>query len=385
MPELIPKLKEIAVDPFDLLLDPNNPRYFTHEDERVAEADIALNAVQENAHAKMQTYRIRQLQASMMENGYVPTDAIFVTEHLDTGNYLVREGNRRVTAIKGLLLDAKEPECPAPLRKQLSKIKVLQVLKTSEQDLERQLSYLLGVRHHGSLKAWSPFARAQNAFKHYLELAGQSDETFRWDGDVGGEVAASLSVDKDLIERSFRVYRVMHQIDAEPEVQAVGGINSRYYSLIGDLLKGRRKHLSDYFPQDPVTFRLVGDDTIERLDQLCHFSVKKREGAPVNRPQEWGPFNNILGDESAEKRSTNLARVEKDKEKPSAVWAERTAELKRLDWAAWLQKTTLTLKPVDAGQMLLDPGSEEYDRANAALIRTDQLITDLKKKLESHS
>lgn len=383
MSELLPSLKEIEVNPFDLLLDPNNPRYFSDERDRVKDAEIAHAETQARANARMKKYGIRELQASMQENGYVPTDAIFVTEAPESGKYLVREGNRRVTALKGLLNDDEEPECDPGLKKQISRITILLVESNGDEELlNKQISYLLGVRHHGSLKKWSPFARAQNAYKHYLDVAGHDDESFRWDEEIGEKIAKSLSVKTTEILEGFRVYRAMQQVDSNPDVQAAGGVSANLYSLFKEMLAPNRKALRAYVQQDPVTLKLFGEETIERIDRLCHFSVKDRKDAPINRPQEWASFNSILSDDNAEIRDENVRKVVEDKVRPSVVWVERREQLTHLDWSKWLHKVNLILVPVNAGQMLQEKGSEEFQRAVNALTKIDKLVASLKAKTE---
>jgi hypothetical protein len=376
-----PKLKVITVDPFELLLDPNNPRYFSDNDDRIPESELHRDGIQAQARVNMQRYAIRELQDSMVANGYVPTDAIFVTLHPGSNKYLVREGNRRVTAIKGLLLDGEKPECPKKVKMQLERIEVLLVESEGDQGaLDRQLSYLLGVRHHGSLKQWSPYARAKNAFKHYLDIAGQSADSFRWDDVFATQIAISLSVSKSEIMEGFRVYRAMEQINSNEHVKAAGGLRDDSYSLFKEMLAPRRKALRDYVKQDPVTFDLVEEGIFGKLDDLCHFTTPKRKDAPISSPQEWSPLNSILSDDDPEKRLANLDVIVTEKANPSVVWAKRSAELKRLDWARWLQKAKLILEPVNAGQMLQEEGTDEYDKAIAVLKEVDSTISKLSEQ-----
>jgi hypothetical protein len=87
------------------------------------------------------------------------------------------------------------------------------------------------------------------------------------------------------------------------------------------------------------------------MEDLCHFSIPKREDAPIANPQEWRPLNEILKDKDEAKRETNLHRVEIDKELPSVVWAQRQEELKKLEWSIWLQKVHAVIKKVQLGQI----------------------------------
>tara|TARA_Y100000589_G_scaffold168370_1_gene160147 strand:- start:48 stop:1241 length:1194 start_codon:yes stop_codon:yes gene_type:complete len=383
---LRPNYQTVRVNPSeDLLLDPNNPRYFSDEREKVESEDFALSSIQDDAKAKMKRFHIEELQHSMIENGYVPTDAIFVTKHEPSGKYLVREGNRRTTAIMDLLLPSTEPECPPALHSQLSDIEVLEIISEDgdESDVERQIDYLLGVRHHGSLVPHTPFARAQNAYESYIEVSGQTDESFNWDDESGEKVAKQLSVDPKELKKSFKVFRAMQQLNDHDEIKEVG-MQGRYYSLLAEVLTKNKTPLNAYLPQDPVTF-LLEDEAVERIDRLCHFSKQNRglgqgpgEEAPLSNPHEWRSLANILKDEDPIVRDENLAKVEEEKIKPSIVWAARSADIKKLDWSKWLQKATLTLSPVNAGQLLAAEGTEEYERAVEAVKKLHELIVRLK-------
>ena len=96
-------------------MDPNNPRYFAKEGDEINEAEFADSAIQNKARLRMDRYHPKELALSMKQNGFVPTDAIFVTKHDLSDKYLVKEGNRRVTALQNLLEEEsqdKEYECP---------------------------------------------------------------------------------------------------------------------------------------------------------------------------------------------------------------------------------------------------------------------------------
>ena len=381
--DLQPNLRLVSVNPLtELLLDPNNPRYFSKEGDEINEAEFADSAIQNKARLRMDRYHPKELALSMKQNGFVPTDAIFVTKHDLSGKYLVKEGNRRVTALQNLLEEEsqdKEYECPEKLREQIEKIDVLEVYakEGDSKTVDEQIDYLLGVRHHGALKPHTPFARAQNAFGSYLKEAKQTDDTFKWDSEAADNVAKGLSVKTADLEKSFRVYRVMHQLDQDDTIPD-GYIKGKYWSLMAEVFSKKKTSLNDFFPQDDSTFQ-VSEDSILKLDQLCHFSKKEREGAPVNKPEEWRPLRKILEDEDDEKKNTNLERILHDKEKPSGVWADRSAELKSLDWAKWLEKVTACLKRVKAEQFLQEPGSEQYDRAQTVLKKLEAVIVKLKK------
>ena len=70
MPDLLPKLKKISVDPRSLYLDPNNPRFITKESDRVKEDKFLDSYVIKNTTRKMydekkDVYNIKQIVDSI--------------------------------------------------------------------------------------------------------------------------------------------------------------------------------------------------------------------------------------------------------------------------------------------------------------------------------
>ena len=173
MAGMVPELKRITVDVKKLYLDPNNPRFVTSKDDLKKEEDtVDLN---EETKTKMDSgaHDIKSLIDSIKVNGWIPIDHVFVKSlPSESGRYVVLEGNRRVTALQKILNDEDDISTD---KESIEKIEVMEVLDDGDLaiPLADKITYLLGVRHHGSLKKWSPFARAQNIYLHYLELTDQ--------------------------------------------------------------------------------------------------------------------------------------------------------------------------------------------------------------------
>ena len=168
---LAPKLKKIKVAADKLILDPNNPRLTTRKEDIFDEKDFlgmdlaGITVKKMRGPKDKDTYKIEELEKSIKQNGWLPVDFIFVKKHSDDVHYIVLEGNRRITAIRSILADE---EAEQHLKNTLENIEVMEVI--DKEDLDRKISYLLGVRHHGSLVKWTPFAQANNIFTRYLEM-----------------------------------------------------------------------------------------------------------------------------------------------------------------------------------------------------------------------
>ena len=301
----------------------------------------------------------------------MPVDFIFVRKYNDGDRYIVLEGNRRVTALRKLL---NEEELDQNIHNSIMKIEVMEIMDDlPKAELDRKISYLLGVRHHGSLVKWTPFAQARNIFKRYTELANQNTETFVWNPDIGNEVANALSVSPKEIEERLKVYRAMWHLGQYPEIKnSPGGIKDRYYSVCAGLILRKKSKLNDYIRQDPLTF-LIEDDGLSRFNNLCHFSEPNREKSPIINPQEWPKLENILNLEE-ERRMQMLEDVEVSKIKPSIVWAKYSAEVQKLQWDKWLFKVTNIFKSITMGDDLTS------EAAKATVSRLVSLIEKLEER-----
>jgi hypothetical protein len=354
---LAPKTRKITVDVSKLVPDPNNPRFTTSEKDLVPDTKILDKAITGETRRRMcpeegDPFGIDDLCRSIKENGWQAIDSMFVRKLAVTDDrYVVIEGNRRLTAILKLLGDK---TLDKELHESITEIEVLEVLANGQEEsaVRDQITYLLGVRHHGSLRRWSAFAQAANIYERYKELAKITDDAFIWNQDCANEVASSLSISPSVVRERLKVFIAMRQLGKLPAIKdGAGEIRDRHYSLIEEALM--RKDLTPFLTQDDLSFALP-DETVERMLSLCHFDKSNREGSPIKNPREWRPLGRILVDEDSEKRKANLDRVMKNKEFPSEVWAQRSAELRQLTWEIWLNRLRLRLSDIKMGDKFDD-------------------------------
>jgi hypothetical protein len=376
---LIPQMRPIKVKYSDLVLDPNNPRFTTRKEDRITEEhyleqDLIGHTFGRMFPAANDRYRIDELVNSIKQNSWLPVDYIFVRKLKDDKNrYIVTEGNRRVAAIRKIM---NEPEANTLLKASIKTIEVMEVLDSgSPEELQKKITYLLGVRHHGSLKKWTPFAQATNIYNRYIEISGQTTENFEWHSESGQKVADMLSIQRKEVQDRLKVYRVMVQVGNSPDVKnSLGGMEDRYYSLCGEPILSSRKKLGNYISQDHSTF-LLNDEGVARMTNLCQFDKKDRGGkvdpAPIHNPQEWRYLDKILSDEDTSKKVENLRLVEQDKKHPSVVWARRAEELTKSTWDKWLFKVNSILKTISLGDDFSTDEAKHTVRRLVALI--DQL------------
>jgi len=352
MINLTPNLRHIKVQPKFLILDPNNPRLITRDEDRHPEDDAVSRLGTTTQKMSDGRFKIDDLVNSIKQNGWLPVDAIFVKKlECESKYYLVLEGNRRVTAITKLLNE--DADIGDELKASISEIDVMEIIDDIPPDeLNNKITYLLGVRHHGALKKWSPFAQARNIYKRYLEITNSEAESFAWDEDKGNLVADALSISADHVRDRLKVFRAMEQLSMHPDIiDSEGGMKDRYYSVCAEVLLTKDKALKDYIQRHDTDFTL-DDESILRMNNLCHFDKKGRDGAPINNPHEWRKLSAILKDDDAVKREQMLERVTQEKVKPSVVWAERASELQTLRWDKWLFKVNTIIKRITIGDDL---------------------------------
>ena len=351
MPEaLTPTLNKITLDVGKLILDPNNPRLVTDDSNLCDEGDFVSVDLTGQTFDRMtggdgkDPFQIEQIVSSIKQNGWQPVDFIFVRKIANDDRYVVLEGNRRVTALRKLL---REGSLDLGLRASISRIEVMEVMDEGDPaELKRKVSYLLGVRHHGSLRRWSPFAQAQNIYEHYSKLSGQDRESFAWHPETGAAVAAALSIKDKAVKERLQVYRVMDQVAKLPSIsEGEGEIKGHYYSVFAELLLPKYKALDDFIGQDGTTF-LLDEPCTKRIDCLCHFSQANRTGAPIRNPQEWRYLDKILDFQDEARRAEMLSEVIERKRFPSEVWAEIESGFQQLQWDFWLGKVHSVVRKI---------------------------------------
>ncbi len=89
----------------NLFLDPNNPRMSPQERPGYENPEkLFFDSVQEYLYKRVsQVYNVKDLEDSIISQGWVPVDQLLVWEHPKAkGTYIILEGNTRKTALKNL-------------------------------------------------------------------------------------------------------------------------------------------------------------------------------------------------------------------------------------------------------------------------------------------
>lgn len=289
--------KQIRVPLDNLMLDPNNPRCVTSAEMRALVLDQDVAAHQDrllgmfDSSGQSEFFSIRDLLDSFRQVGFIPIDKI-VVRRLTTNDFLVIEGNRRVSALKYLQRAqqrAKE-DLSSDLLNVMANVPVLELeahdIPSSE--LNRRVAILLGLRHHGSLLEWEPLPKAFNIFKTYMAIHPAMAE-FSLQASRRQSVAGILAVPSRDVTRALKTYIAFRQLRDE-----IDGVRDSHYSLIEASVTERR--LDGFLNIDSSTFRL-DPTSVGRLDQVCQFAVRDRMDAEqkvLPKPQSVALLGRLL-------------------------------------------------------------------------------------------
>jgi hypothetical protein len=147
-------------------------------------------------------------------------------------------------------------------------------------------------------------------------------------------------------------------------------MKDNYYSVTKEVVLTRSAGLRAYITQDPGDFAL-DDHSLSRIMDLCRFDRKDRKSSPIVNPQQWRFLGKILDDQDSIKRAANLERVEKGKEEPEDVWAEREAELQNPEWGRWLREVARIFQGLTLANL------EVNEDSRAVMTRLTTLLTQL--------
>lgn len=189
------------VDIANLKLDPENPRL---PESVVRTPEEMIDYIATNTS-------IEDLMSAIAENGFFPGEPLVAVK--DSTDYIVVEGNRRLTAVK-LILNPELCTKPSARMRDISKAAVvngkyqqLSQLPVIVRDNRQDILPYLGFRHITGVKQWEPLAKARY-IKQLFDLttnATTPDEKYFL-------VARAIGSRKDHIKRNLdalAVYKVM--------------------------------------------------------------------------------------------------------------------------------------------------------------------------------
>lgn len=193
--------KDLPLD--SLLLDPNNYRlqeasgYVSVPAER-----FQLEQVQKSTLQRLQQENLKELQKSILSNGFLPIERIVVSpyDHAE-GKYLVIEGNRRVATLKTLREQERAGiEIPASVAAVFKAVPC--IVTEDDPAFPFFKETLMGVRHVGGIKEWGGYQRA----KLIVDLKDRH-------GLEASEIADRLGLSLQEVSRRYRAFKALQQME----------------------------------------------------------------------------------------------------------------------------------------------------------------------------
>ncbi|MBI9013184.1 MAG: hypothetical protein JEZ08_13205 [Clostridiales bacterium] len=233
-------LKAVRIKTKYLLLDGNNPRFFTLEGERISSKDMNKKEIQLKAQTEMEKYAIKQLADSIKVTGFHSVDrVVIVRAYPGSDYYVVVEGNRRFAAILKILFESEEGL--AIDESVLESIKEIDALIIDTEDayydttINKQLM-IQAMRHISGIKPWSPIAQAR-AMLNLVEI----------DGKTPSEAAKAVGMGTTTANLRRRALMAFNNMLREEDIVLPDNKNrlEEYFSYFEELYKD--KNLRSYY------------------------------------------------------------------------------------------------------------------------------------------
>ena len=218
-------LEPITVSPDQLLVDPNNPRYFDlREHQPVNPKRYAEEQIQIEAIAKLlQSYEVRNLRRSIMANGFIHFEYIVVKDYPQADDrYVVIEGNRRLAAIQGIRQDYLRGVLPPKNHDIADTLESLLVLKFSGTEAEEKI--IQGIRHVAGPKEWKSYQQALLI----TQLHEVSEMSFE-------DIQDSLGLGSTVVRRLYYTLKAFEQMRGDDEFGEVA--DRSLFSLFLEMLQ----------------------------------------------------------------------------------------------------------------------------------------------------
>jgi hypothetical protein len=151
-------VKAQSIQISEIYLDPNNPRLQTPHKQRVSDARIGEQKIQDSCLEELKKGGIRDLTESIRNSGFWTLDRI-VLRPLKDGKFVVIEGNRRIAALRTLEESHQKGRITLP-ENVYGGIKKFEALIYHGNNPD--ISWIIqGFRHSPGIKAWKEYPQAE--------------------------------------------------------------------------------------------------------------------------------------------------------------------------------------------------------------------------------
>lgn len=244
------RLEPITVNIDHIFLDPNNLRLVgvrrPTPDRRFLE-----DGVQSSVLNQMEKFDIDSLKKSLLQEGVLPVDKIVVKRHDNSNNYVVIEGNRRISAIKSLLGEHESGEIEI-LEDKLNEFRELEVLLLRNATKEDTL-LIQGIRHVPGIREWGAYERA-SAVSYLLDRGLLNEQVSNL---LGGIIKPSE------VARYYRSYGAIRQMKEDDEYGRL--FKPDYFTYFDELLKPKFSNVRRWLEWNSSQRRFGNVENIKTL------------------------------------------------------------------------------------------------------------------------
>ena len=216
------RLESLTVDINHVFLDPNNLRLVGFR-KPTPERRFLEEGVQNSVQCDMEKFDIDTLKKSFLQEGMLPVDKIVVTRYGDSEDFVVVEGNRRVSAIKALLNEhSRGTTTIAEERlREFTSLNVLLLRNATKEDT----MLIQGIRHVPGIKEWGAYEKA-SAVSYLLDRDYSNEQV----SDImGGNIRPGE------VARYYNSYGAIQQMKEDDEYGRF--FNTDYFTYFDELLK----------------------------------------------------------------------------------------------------------------------------------------------------
>ena len=361
-------LNKVKIKVNDLLLDPNNPRFSKHRNELLPDDKINDPSIQNETLKKMiESFDVDELEKSIRAKGFVPVDNVFVKKVGD--KYIVIEGNRRVSAVKNLLEKHKAGKrkadvLPTEIYKTLQAIDCYDLTKNDPDEID----FILGLRHHGSIKQWGLLPSSFNIFKRYIEEDDLNEDNFEYRAPLARKIADLYSLKQSDVRdklRTYHTYLQLRDLTSAPDLED-------HFSIIGDAIKNTTLRKEFGFNETTCTF---SEEGAERFLNLI-YGDESHKPVIVGAAAGEGNLRDLaFVIEHGNREEDLIQRIYERREDPATVKADLKSKATERDLLGYLKAAKGELKKIRLGEIgkLGEAQKEELAEIEGLIERLKQL------------
>ena len=236
-------------------LDPNNYRFVDNKGyKKINENDLLDNRIQQRTRGFIEGKHresIKDLIDSFKANGFLEVDMIQLKD-LGNKNYLVLEGNRRVTALKILQEEYLKGGEIGKLNHKIFKTIPSIIHKDDNNENHR---IIMGLKHISGNKKWPAINQAKLIYDYLQPYWGKKDYAKKEE-----ELYESLGISRSRLRATQRAY---HFIIQYKESDYGDEFRSEQYAIFEETIK--KPNIKEWLKWDDKTYKATHNINLERF------------------------------------------------------------------------------------------------------------------------